>query len=120
MVIRIKIIFKCLAEKNPKQSQKEENLNNKMTADQLFGLPLTERLKLKSKVKENIHKKELKLDESQNLHQDNKKRKRDDFDIFNENPIPKMDGDRKVKKIIIGDEESEKDFSTNVDDRFKF
>lgn len=70
-------------------------------------------------------KKELRIDESQNLHKTDRRRKRDDFDIFDENPVPKIDkgfgGERKAKNnIIVDDEEEERDFSTNVDDKFKF
>lgn len=74
------------------------------------------------------NKNDFKISESQNLHQNIQKRKRDDFDIFDENPIMKIGkevdkqafSERKTKKEIICDEESEKDFSTNVDERYKF
>lgn len=71
----------------------------------------------------------LKMDENMNLHKTGKRKRDDNDDIFDEDPIPKMEkefsqlkfGEKKKnanKNIIMDDDREE---STNVDDKkFKF
>lgn len=74
------------------ENHKEKEFEKKLTPEQLFKLPLEERLKVKSKVQIN--------GKDRNLHKNEEKRKRDindNFEMFEEDPIPKME--KKFNKL---------------------
>ncbi len=117
--------------KDPKNNLKEikQEEKNKINEEELLKLPLQERLKIKSKMKDETNQNNLKMDENMNLHKLARRKRDDNFDLFDEDPIPKTekefsqikfnDNYKKANKIM--DVNDEREVSTNSDDKiFKF